>query len=443
MDQFQTIGADIVKVAAHWRWVAPDVESSTRPNVDLSDPANYNWSVLDHAVKGIEQRGMTPWLMITAPAPDWASSRSNSVKQPGVWQPDPKAFGVFAEAIAKRYPEVRYWSLMNEPNFDIWLAPQVGARGVSLSAIHYRKMYVEGRSGLDRGGAGADQIMFGELAPRAFDQVKGAQATQPVRFLRDFFCLDSRLKPLKGSAAKARACTGRYEKSRATGFAHHPYTVAGGPSVKPQAADDAPIGSLSRIYRVLDKAYAYKRLSQRKIPLWDTEFGYQSNPPDIFWTPIRRVAQYLNASEQMSYRDPRVRSYAQYQLQDEPLGSGSTLKYSGFQSGLFFADGTAKAGPLDGYRLPLVVNRTRSANKVSVWGAVRKPSSSARQVLLQVRNGSGTFSTVKSINLRAGARYFSSGYSASKAAKKTYRTVVGELLGYPTGVTRRVDPRRN
>ena len=175
MDQFQTIGADIVKVAAHWRWVAPDVESSTRPNVDLSDPANYNWSVLDHAVKGIEQRGMTPWLMITAPAPDWASSRSNSVKQPGVWQPDPKAFGVFAEAIAKRYPEVRYWSLMNEPNFDSGLAPQGGARGVSLSAIHYRKMYVEGRSGLDRGGAGADQIVFGELGARALGEGTGGR----------------------------------------------------------------------------------------------------------------------------------------------------------------------------------------------------------------------------------------------------------------------------
>lgn len=443
LDEMSVLGADMVKVLANWRSVAPDALSRTRPSVDLSDPANYNWSYLDHLVQGIESRGMTPWLVVTLPSPDWASSHLTDTKQPGVYKPDPVTFGLFVEAAAKHYPEVKYWSVLNEPNFDHWLAPQVGSKKVSLSAVHYRKLYIEARNGFQRGGAGRDEIMFGELAPSAFKPTKGAQATQPVRFLRDFFCLDDKLKPLKGSAAKARECTGKYKQIKATGFAHHPYTSTKGPQVKPKESDDAPINSLKRIYKVLDKAYSYHRLSKKKIPLWNTEFGYQSNPPDIFWTPIKRVGPYLNAAEYLSYRDPRVKSYAQYQVRDEALGSGSARTYSGFQSGLFFEDGSPKTGPLAGFQLPLVVNKTRSANRVTIWGGVRKKSSSAQQVFLQVKSSSGSYTTIKTLTLKANSRYFSTTYARGGAGKRTYRIAVGDLIGNATTVTTRVDARSN
>jgi hypothetical protein len=438
LDEMQELGVDIVKVNATWRVVAPNPLSSERPDVDLADPANYDWASLSHAVEGIQARGMIPWLLITAPAPNWASSHLSQTRRPGIYKPNPVYFGSFAEALAKRFPSVNYWSVMNEPNFLLWLYPQIGSSNVSESAVHYRKLYVEARNGLDRGGAGADQIMFGELAPNALPPSRGGKATQPIRFLRDFFCLDSRLKSLRGAAARARGCTGKYKKVRATGFAYHPYTSADGPSKAPRHSDDAPITALKRIYRVLDRAYAYHRLSTRKIPLWNTEFGYQSNPPDIFWTPIRRVPEYINASEFLSYRDRRVRSYSQYQLHDEALGSGGTEQYGAFQAGLHFADGQPKPGPMAAYRLPLVVNSTRSDNRVTIWGGVRKVSQLPQVIELQSRSSGGEYTMMRTITLAPGQRYFSSSFARSGAKRRVYRSVVGPLVSNPTSVTRRV-----
>jgi hypothetical protein len=439
LDQMSELGVDIVKVNATWRDFAPDPLASSRPGVDLTDPANYNLAALDHAVAGILSRGMIPWLLVTTPAPNWASSHLTETRRAGIYKPSPTYFGNFAEAMARRYPAVNYWSIVNEPNFLLWLFPQIASNKVSQSAIHYRKLYVEARAGLERGGAGSDQIMFGELAPNALPPANG-RASQPVRFLRDFFCLDSKLKALRGAAARARSCTGRYKQIKATGFAYHPYTSADGPTIKPRHVDDAPITALKRIYRVLDRAYAYKRLSKRKIPLWNTEFGYQSNPPDIYWTPIARVAGYMNTAEQLSYRDSRVRSFAQYQLRDETLGSGGNSDYGAFQAGLFFSDGTVKSGPMAGYRLPLVINSTRSLNRVSVWGGVRRKSAAPVEVQLQTRSSSGEFTTVKTIEVAAGRRYFSTTYSAHRAKYKTFRIVTASLTGNSTKVTRRVDP---
>lgn len=442
LDEMKNLGVDIVKVTAHWRTAAPDAASSTRPAVDLTDPANYNWSTLDYAVQGIQQRGMIPWVLIATPAPSWATSEDGSAKRVGVTNPDPVLFGQFSEALARHYPSVKYWSVMNEPNFGDWLWPQVGSKKVSLAAIQYRKLYAESHAGLVRGGAKHDQIMFGELAPRALPPTKGAQSTQPVRFLREFFCLDDKLKPFKGSAARAHKCTGKYKKVQATGFAHHPYTANGGPARKPTYADDAPIAALNRLYKVLDKAYSLKRLSKKKIPLWNTEFGYQSNPPDIYWTPLKKVAGFLNASEFLTYRDSRVRSYAQYLLRDEPLGGGSSLQYSGFQSGLFFEDGTVKSGPMASFQLPFIVNPTRSANRVTFWGGVRKITSASQKLQIQVRRPSGSWAKVKTVTVKGKRRYFTSSYAARGAKSKSYRLVLGELTGNSTRVTTRVNPRK-
>ena len=427
LDEMKTLGVDIVKVGALWRTYAPDANSNSRPSLDLTDPNSYDFGALGAAVDGILARGMTPWVMITTPGPNWATSRSTAETQEGVYEPNSEDFADFAEAVAKRFPQVDTWSLGNEPNFFYWLYPQVGKGNVSLSAVHYREMYRAARAGLTKSGTtSGDQILFGGLAPRAFLPKPGQRATQPVTFLQDMLCLDKTNKPLKGAAAKARKCTGTFKKVDATGFAYHPYTVANGPGVKPTSPNDAPIAYLKRIYRVLDAASKYKRLTKRKLPLWNAEFGFQSDPPDIYQSSISKIPGFLNTSEYLSYKDSRVKTYHQFQLIDDAANTkapvGSTDRYAGFQSGLRFDDGAKKFG-VSGSNSRSWSSRPRRAAR-SRSGAAHLHAAKQPGVPIEVQAKVGSsWKTLKTIN--TGGRYFNTTINTSGAASKNYRFTVG------------------
>ena len=78
--------------------------------------------------------------------------------------------------------------------------------------------------------------------------------------------------------------------------------------------------------------------SRAGLPVYYTEFGFQTNPPDrIFGVRVALQPGYINQSDWMAYRDRRVRAVAQYKLVDE-------ASLSSFQSGLRFIDGRAEAG---------------------------------------------------------------------------------------------------
>jgi hypothetical protein len=178
---------------------------------------------------------------------------------------------------------------------------------------------------------------------------------------------------------------------------------------------------------VLDKAAAYKRLSKRRIPLWNGEFGYQSDPPDTFQSSISKIPGFLSAAEYLSFKDSRVKTYHQFQLFDDATNSsaavGSSDRYAGFQSGLRFEDGAKKFGVYNAYELPFLVSKTRSARQVSVWGGVRAKVSGTTPVEIQVKSGS--FKTVKTVYVTNARRYFTTTVKMSGAASKTYRFVVG------------------
>ena len=101
-------------------------------------------------------------------------------------------------------------------------------------------------------------------------------------------------------------------------------------------SDDATIRSLGRILSALDSARARGKLrSKRKLPLWNTEFGFQTNPPDPFGARLRSVPRFWSISELwLSYSNRRVKSISQYTMNDQP-GDPSL-----WQSGLRFANGS-------------------------------------------------------------------------------------------------------
>jgi hypothetical protein len=148
----------------------------------------------------------------------------------------------------------------------------------------------------------------------------------------------------------------------------------------------------SRLRRLLTQAGRAARIP-RGLPVYYTEFGFQTNPPDrIFGVRVALQADYVNQSDWMAYRDSSVRAVSQYKLVDEPV-------LSSFQSGLRFIDGSAKPA-YDAYRLPIWV--TRSGSNVRVYGQVRPAADSTPQeVEIQVQAPGGAFETVQRVTVNS------------------------------------------
>src|SRR3954453_10827259 len=129
---------------------------------------------------------------------------------------------------------------------------------------------------------------------------------QPMTFVRALYCVDRRLRRLKGRRATLLGCPEKASSFRkahpvlfsATGFAHHPYQLLTPPTVKPRDPDIVTMAVLSRLTRALDTIQ--RRYSSRKrFPLYLTEYGYQT-PPDPLGVPLLTQSAYLNQSEFMA-----------------------------------------------------------------------------------------------------------------------------------------------
>ena len=98
-------------------------------------------------------------------------------------------------------------------------------------------------------------------------------------------------------------------------------------------------------------------------PVWLTEYGYQTRPPDsILGVPLKRQATMLSLAAMRAWRLPRVTMLIQYLYRDE-------VKLSRFQSGLVFADDRWKPS-LQGFKLPFA-QMGRNGLKAVVWGQIR------------------------------------------------------------------------
>jgi hypothetical protein len=218
---------------------------------------------------------------------------------------------------------------------------------------------------------------------------------------------------------------GRFRRLAVNGFAHHPYQRGGSrpPAEPPQAAGEITISSPARLHRILDAAGRAGRIP-RRLPVYYTEYGFQTNPPDrIFGVRAGLQPRYINQSDWMAFRDPRVRAVSQYKLLDEAA-------LSSFQSGL--VNGRPKPA-YAAYKLPIWVSgRGRS---LRVYGQVRPAANGTPQtVQLQVRPRGGAFTTVKTVTVRS--RY---GQFLTRVARRpgVWRLVWGSLSSREARVARR------
>jgi len=413
LDKLKRLGVDRIRVSVFWRVVAPANDQSKKPeNFNASDPAAYPkgaWDRYDRLIVAAHNRGIAVNLNITSPAPDWATGDPGDRPDlKATWTPDPNEFARFVTAVGSRYtggyeglPRVDYWSIWNEPNQPGWLTPQwvpdASAPGGFAEAAPrlYRALANAMWSGLSISGHGGDTILVGETAPKGQVRARGvSRAMKPRPFLLRVYCLDDNAQPLKGAAATRNGCPGTIDGFadanpglfKVAGLAHHPYELSRAPEVAPEDPEFFTTGNLRALGSIMGRVFArygapIPGSGRGGFPLYLTEYGYQTSPPDP--TGVSRAAQaaYLNRAEWITSRNRAVKTLSQFLLlDDKPVAGRSALERYGatFQSGLATDAGKRKPS-YAAYRFP--VHAFRRGTRVSVWGLLRVGRAATREAV--------------------------------------------------------------
>ena len=96
--------------------------------------------------------------------------------------------------------------------------------------------------------------------------------------------------------------------------------------------------------------------SHRRLSIYDTEYGYVTHPPNAgtgYLSPST-AAGYLNWTEYLTWRDPRIASTMQYLLYDPNPNppTPDVFGHGGFATGLIFYDRKLKP-TFYAYRMPI------------------------------------------------------------------------------------------
>ena len=169
-------------------------------------------------------------------------------------------------------------------------------------------------------------ILIGNTAAAGSDDAQSAsQGVSPMTFVREMACVDETLKPLDRPECRD------FRPLPGDGFAHHPYTQQTLPGVDDPDPQHVRLGGMARLDALLGRLRAVHR-TERRLPLFSTEYGYETNPPDPRqpWTPEDQ-ANLIAEAEMQAHRDAYdLRGWAQFLLRDigprpgRPRGGGAT-----------------------------------------------------------------------------------------------------------------------
>jgi Cellulase (glycosyl hydrolase family 5) len=336
-------GATVMRLLVHWNRTAP-----VRPThaSDPFDPA-YKLNDLDDAIRTAQEADMEVVLTLYG-TPRWA----NRGRDTNVMPTRVSDFGAFARALAARYsgrfegyPFVRFWTIWNEPNLQVFLRPQFDSRGRSVAPRNYARLYAAAYAGIKAGNRRA-LVAIGETSARGTDNPGGVRPVHsPGRFVEEL----ARANPtLKFDA-----------------WSHHPYPFT--PNLRPSQKVRWPnvtLGSLPILEANL------KRLFGRKsVPIWITEYGHETRPQDAFGISYSRQAAYVRQAISVARSYPFVTMFVWFVYQDDPGQPWDSGLYT--QAGL--AKGTsppsfaAAAKPLDARNTVVRVRRGTAAPLVTLY----------------------------------------------------------------------------
>ncbi len=315
--------ATIMRLLVQWNLAA-----KTRPAspTDPFDPA-YELDDIDEAVRSAQDADQEVILTISG-TPRWA----NGGKNPNVMPTNVGDFTNFARAIASRYsgrftgyPFVRFWSVWNEPNLQLFLSPQFDAQGRSVAPRNYALLAAAAYTGIKAGSPRA-QVAIGETSARGTDKPAGARPTHsPGKFAELVAKANPRLK--------------------FDAWSHHPYPSV--PSAPPSQVVKWPNVSLTSLPRLNTSLKTW--FNRKSVPMWITEYGHQTRPEDSLGVPYSTQAAYIQQAISLAARYPFVNMFIWFVFQDDqgqPWESGLYTR-GGVPKGSSPARFAASARPFD------------------------------------------------------------------------------------------------
>ena len=314
--------AQVLRVNLYWGGKFGAAKSRPFDATDPADPA-YDWSLYDRLVNYASQYGVRVLFSIYG-TPAWENGAGVNHAPKNAQDLQEFAFaaairysGTYPAPDGRILPAVKLWLAWNEPNNPVFLSPQyrrVKGKWVVQSAIDYAKICAAIYSGIHSSLISREQVACGATAPRGNNSPRSSRpSVSPLAFLR----------ALKAAGLK-----------QFDAYAHHPYY--GGPSETPatpprggKSATAVTLGNIGTLISELTRLYGKK-------PLWVTEYGYQTNPPDRqFGVSLAKQAKYVTQSFAIARKNPRIAMMLWFMLKDEPV-------LSGWQSGFMTAQGKKK-----------------------------------------------------------------------------------------------------
>jgi hypothetical protein len=303
--QASVAGASVIHTTATWATIAP-AKPSNPANGD--DPA-YKLADLDELVFQSGLYGLRVMIDING-TPKWA----NGGKAPNVMPKRLADLTTFAKMLASRYNgrsghgTVALWSVWNEPNLQLFLSPQFVGKKI-VGPANYAKLFKAAYAGIKSGNSLA-KVAIGETSARGRD------------------------KPLAGVSASIAPGTFAKNLAKVPGlkfdaWAHHPYPTA--PNLPPTQKVRYPNVTLS----TLPKFEAdLKKYFHRSVPIWITEYGHETKPPDPKGVSYATQAKYAVQALNIAKNDPNVQMFIWFVFHDS---AGNP-----WQSGLYGASNNQK-----------------------------------------------------------------------------------------------------
>jgi hypothetical protein len=353
MDLLRLAGFNAVRVTQFW---APD---RTEPSAD-------DLAVLQNVVDAAKLDGVTVMLTVTN-----VGNRTTPLTLEAR-----DGFASYTAALAKAFPEVRYFVVGNEPNINRYWLPQFNPDGSDAAAPGYEALLAETYDAL-KAVSPRIVVLGGAVSPRGGDVPDTIRPTHsPTTFIQDM-----------GAAYRASART----TPIMDGLAFHPYEDNS--SIAPESgrhpnSKTIAIADYDKLVAVLGQAFDGTSQRGSTLPIFYTEFGVETQIPAAeanLYTGIEPEAVkpvpadvqglYYRQAIGLAFCQPTVRSISLFHTIDEP-------DLNRWQSGLFYVDGKSKAS------LPVVRKAIAEAHRgvvaqcpgmrLSVRVTLRRPVASPR-----------------------------------------------------------------